>query len=387
MTTDAFSNRGFSVPYLSVPIRNVLEIGVKSSQAEALPHENGRSRRPHGGCLVRLIDRPRMFPGPRLFACAVGILLLPLVCRLEADGPGDEVKVPAIAGQYVTVYRPAGDRFPGPDTPQLKAGQFYRDWVPNDHAIIQGLDQRWHAIGITHPLTTTDSVHEGEYQSFHAVAPAGRLSDVWRDSAWRDEPKILPPAERPGEILEHHAPFIIRRGDEYVMVYGPSPLRWATSPDLSIWKPHGTLLSTPPTGRDPHVLLWQDRYYLLYCVEDRVDACTSADLVNWSPPRTILRMPQGVAPESPTLVRCQDTFFLFVCGWDGIWDRQTIQGAYQHVTYVYQSDDPMKFPTAQEIARLAAHAPEVFRDEQGDWFISSAEWPARGVSIARLEWR
>lgn len=28
--------------------------------------------------------------------------------------------VPRLAGDYVTVYRPAGDRFPGPDTRELK---------------------------------------------------------------------------------------------------------------------------------------------------------------------------------------------------------------------------------------------------------------------------
>ena len=323
----------------------------------------------------------------RLLACALCALVAPLLHRLRADEPGSNVKVPAIVGQYVTVYRPAGDRFPGPDTPQLKAGQFYRDWVPNDHAIIKGLDNRWHAIGITHPLTTTENVHEGEFQSFHAVSAEGALRDVWQDGAWKDRPKILSPAARPGEILENHAPFIIRRGNEYVMVFGPSPLRWATSPDLSTWTARGTLLRTPPTGRDPNILLWQDRYYLLYCVEDRVDACTSTDLVNWSAPRTIRKMPQNVAPESPSLIHCHGTFYLFVCGWDGIWDRQTIEGAYQHVTYVYQSDDPLDFESREEVARVESHAPEVFQDEQGDWYISSVEWPARGVNIARLEWR
>ncbi len=303
-------------------------------------------------------------------------MLVPLlVGQLRAESPAAGVKVPRIAGKYVTVYRPAPDRFAGPDTHELKAGQLYRDWVPNDHAIIKGSDQRWHAIGITHPLTTPTHVHDGEYQSFHAVAPAGPLRDVMRDGVWSDHPKILPPTQRPGEILENHAPYIVRRDREYVMIYGPTPLRWATSPNLFDWTVHGTLLRPPPTGRDPNLLLWQGRYYLSYCVEDHVDACTSEDLIHWSEPSTIVTLPSGVAPESPSLIRFGGTFYLFVCGWNGVWDRQSIQGAYQHVTYVYQSADPLDFRAHHEVARLESHAPEIFQDEMGDWYISSAEWP------------
>jgi beta-fructofuranosidase len=74
-----------------------------------------------------------------------------------------------------------------------------------------------------------------------------------------------------------------------------------------------------------------------------------------------------------------------VCGWNGIWDRKTVQGAYQHRSYVYQSDDPLRFD-GKAVTHLEAHAPEIFQDEDGQWFISSAEWPKRGVSIAKLAW-
>jgi beta-fructofuranosidase len=97
-------------------------------------------------------------------------------------------------------------------------------------------------------------------------------------------------------------------------------------------------------------------------------------------------MKKGVDPESPSVVRYSDTFCLFVCGGNGVWDRKDVQGAYQHKTYVYQSDDPLKFEFDSEVAVIDAHAPEIFQDEAGDWFISSVEWPHRGVSIARLVW-
>jgi beta-fructofuranosidase len=95
-------------------------------------------------------------------------------------------------------------------------------------------------------------------------------------------------------------------------------------------------------------------------------------------------MRKGIDPESPSIARYNGTFYLFVCGWNGKWDRKDIQGAYQHKTYVYQSDDPLWFEN--EVAVLDAHAPEISQDEAGDWFISSVEWPHRGVSIARLGW-
>jgi hypothetical protein len=50
-------------------------------------------------------------------------------------------------------------------------------------------------------------------------------------------------------------------------------------------------------------------------------------------------------------------------------------------------DDPLRFELENEVTVVDAHAPEVFQDENGDWFISSAEWPHRGVSIAPLTWR
>ena len=125
---------------------------------------------------------------------------------------------------------------------------------------------------------------------------------------------------------------------------------------------------------------------MVFCTEDRVGVRTSKDLIHWGQSRTLLRMKAGVAPESPSLVRFDGSFYLFVCGWDGVWDRKTVAGAYQHRTYVYRSDDPVSFDGAAEVAQLESHAPEVLQGEDGQWYISSAEWPARGVSIARLRW-
>jgi len=293
--------------------------------------------------------------------------------------------VPRLAGEYVTVYRPDGDVYPGPGTAELVAGTWYADWVPNDHMVLRGPDGAWHAFGITHPLTSTARVHDGEYLSFHARSPQGSLREVLQDGLWADLPKVLPPGERPAERLENHAPFIVQHGGQYHMFYGPSPIRRAVSTDLLAWTPVGPVFAETEGARDPNLLLWEGVYHLVFCSLDEVRLCTSRDLLTWSESTTILRLPAGIAPESPVLIRYAGTFYLFVCGWDGIWDQREVAGAYQHVTYVFRSEQPDRFLGA-EIARLDAHAPEVFQDEVGDWFISSAEWPAHGISIAPLTW-
>lgn len=325
-------------------------------------------------------------PGLRI-AFAFLVVIVGLMRLAAGENDRRAVKVPKIDGPYITVYRPQRDRFPGPDTPQLKTGDWYDDWVPNDHAFVKGRDNRWHAFGITHPLTGTDAVHEGEFQSFHAVAPKGLLRDVLRDGVWKDLPKVLPAAERPGEILANHAPYIVEKDGLYQMIYGPSPIRLATSTDLRTWTPKGSLFHEPSGARDPSVWLWQGTYYMVFCTKDSVNARTSKDLLHWTESRTVVRMKNNVAPESPSVVRFDGTFYLFVCGWNGIWDRKTVQGAYQHVTYVYQSDDPLVYDVDREVTRLQSHAPEVFRGEDSRWYVSSAEWPQRGISIAPLIWK
>jgi beta-fructofuranosidase len=296
-----------------------------------------------------------------------------------------KVKVPRIEGDYVNVYKPSGDVFPGPAVGPLEAGRYYDEWVANDHCFIRDDGGCWHAFGITHPWSGLEEVHAGEFLSFHAVAPMGTLKAVLSEGAWRDQAKVLPPSQRTGEMLENHAPYIVKSSGLYHMLYGPSPLRHATSRDLYTWTAQG-LLTDSPISRDPHVFLWEDAYYILTCGRLDVRMASLNSFASCGETHTILKTKENVDPESPTLVRHNDVFYLFVCGWNNVWDKEDLQGAYQHITYVYESEDPFRFDADKEITRLNAHAPEVFQDEEGDWYISSAEWPCRGVSIARLVW-
>jgi beta-fructofuranosidase len=298
---------------------------------------------------------------------------------------------PKIAGNYVRVYMPGEDVFPGPDSPSFKAGQSYAEWVPNDHAILRGPDDRWHALGITHPKPPDyqpprygKNVHEAEWLLFHAVAPKGTLKHGLKTGAWRDQAKVLAPVARPDEIKACHAPFIVRRDGTYHMIYGPSPLRLATSTNLFDWQPAGALFEQKGGARDPNVFFHDGRYILYYVTGNAVLARTSTDLKHWSAdPIEVFRMRRGGDPESPSIVERDGRFYLFVCLWDA---ADEVNGAYDNRTFVFRSADPLDFKAAPCVAELKAHAPEVFRDEDGDWFISSVEWPHRGVSLAPLAW-
>ena len=80
-------------------------------------------------------------------------------------------------------------------------------------------------------------------------------------------------------------------------------------------------------------------------------------------------MKDNIDAESPSIINYNGTYYLFVCGWNGIRENDELNSAYQHITYVFQSDDPYHFDFNKVITRLNAHAPEIFQDEDGDWYI------------------
>lgn len=319
-----------------------------------------------------------------------GILVIILNCHItEAQ---EKKYIPIQANDYIRVYKPDGDYFFGPDTPNLKEGKWYDEWVPNDHTFVKADDGKWHIFGITHPLVETKplnkGIHEGEYASFHAVSGATSFIETVKEHHYNDLPKILKPKDRPGEIPANHAPYIIRKDGLYQMVYGHSPIRLAVSSNLYDWEPKRELFSDPDGARDPNLILYRGTYYLTYCSIKSVRMVTSKDLIHWSKPKTILKT-NKFDPESPSLILYKNSFYLFVCAWVDDWDGTDIQGAYTHKAYVYNSDDLSDFgiDDEKEITVLNSHAPEIFQGEDDQWYISSVEWPYRGVSIDKLNWK
>lgn len=316
--------------------------------------------------------------------------LSPLLFQCTFKSP-NKVFIPKQANEFVWVYKPAGDHFFGPDTENLKEGEWYDDWVPNDHTFVKDTVGKWHIFGITHPLVQTNplhiGIHEGEFASFHAVSSATNFKETLKYHHYTDLPKVLSPKERPDEILANHAPYIIKRNGIYNMIYGPNPIRLAESSDLTKWNVKGELFSDDDGARDPNLLFYNGTYYVVYCSIKSVRLRKSKDLIHWGEPVTIFKT-NKFDPESPSLINFNNSFYLFVCAWDGIWDEKEIQGAYPHKTYVYHSQDLLNFGVDEEkeITTLKSHAPEIFQDEDGQWYISSVAWPNRGINIDRLKW-
>lgn len=284
--------------------------------------------------------------------------------------------IPVIAGEFVPIYVPQGDVFPGPDSKTLKAGQWYDSWVPNDHSFIRGPDGFWHGFGCTDPAD------EAYWLAFHIVSPAGTLRESMRPAAWKESAKVLTPAERPGERREVYAPFVIERSGMYYMFYGPTDIRVAVSKDLFHWKPLLTCFThNEGCARDPHVSLINGVYHLVYMAGCSVFLRTSPDLLSWPDPSVeIFRLKGRGVPESPLLIEYDGLFYLF---WT-IWDKSC---SYDNRTFVFRSDRPDNFQNADELPQIAAHAPELMQDNDGQWYITSAERPYRGISMAKLEWK
>ncbi len=169
-----------------------------------------------------------------------------------------------------------------------------------------------------------------------------------------------------------------------------SHLGWATSPDLKTWTDRGKL-AAKGSGRDPNLHYWNNTYYLYRCANDGgVSLVTSPDFTTWSDPVIVFQPAVATwATESPSIIPYAGKFYLFWCLWDKAGPPVPEDGSkpgYGATTYVYCSDEPDDFHHAPLVATLHAHAPEIFQDEQGRWYISSADYPATGVQVARLKW-
>jgi hypothetical protein len=295
-------------------------------------------------------------------------------------------KVPQIAGDYVLIYKPRPDVYTGENTKNYRKGAAYKSWQPNDHTFIKGPDGRWHCFGITRPNDVKDDgVHEGEGLCFHAVAPLGTLEQAFRPQVWIDQPKL-------NVSGCGWAPVVLKIGDTYSII--GSGLGRAESKDLCNWEDKGRL-AVKGDGRDPNVLFWNGLYYLVRCCGNSVTLVTSLDFVHWSEPVEIFKVDNtSWNCESPTLLRHENKFYLFWCLWDaagsGGLDPKLYDGhdpsTYTYRTYVYASDTPTNFLNQPLLTQLNAHAPEIVQDEKGNWFISSADYPQRGVNLAMLVW-
>jgi hypothetical protein len=289
-------------------------------------------------------------------------------------------RIPRVAAAFVNIYKPQADVFTLPTVRSSDGnhtyvqGTTYPDWRTNDHTFIKDSRNRWHCFGITRPWITGDNGHCGEGLCFHAVAPEGTFSQAVRFQSWRDEPKI-----HVGDC--GWAPMAVKIGPEYSLI--GSQLGRASSTDLYAWTDKGKL-NVKGKGRDTNILLWNNTYYLLRCAGNGISLVTSEDFIRWTDP-VIIYKPQkeSYQTESPFLVPYEGLFYLFWTLWD-MADKTT--SGYCPRTYVHCSESPLDFHGKPVLAEYTVHAPEIIQDEDGQWFMSTADHPHRGISVAPLVW-
>lgn len=283
-------------------------------------------------------------------------------------------------------------------------------WYINDHTFVYGPNGTWHLFGITH----TDPADPSEEVNMAHAITTDHIGDFSDAAAWLQgkQPFALGAVSPPETFL--WAPYVLfdPQSQIFYMYYcgggddrAEFQIRLAISRDLYNWQRKGTLFTGGVDGRDPMVLdlgttdnPFSYRYVIYYCGTEpddpsinnvsHVTYCrTSNDLLNWSP---IVQVAFeggydgnnfGGPTESPFVVRRGSSFYLFTGAWDGSYTQ----------TRVFLSSDPTNFGsvvngTATQVGAVTSHAPEVIRDLQGDWWLSSAGWGAGGVYLSPLTW-
>lgn len=331
--------------------------------------------------------RRQLLKGSLIAAMAVGVQRHLWAAKTQPAAPVQTTpnaigrpRVPKVTGAFVNIYKPQSDVYTLKTVSTADGhitytqGATYPDWRTNDHTFIKDGNNRWHCFGITKPWVSGDNSHQGEGLCFHAIGPEGTFAQAATFQSWRDLPKIA--------VADcGWAPASVKIGSEYSLI--GSRLGRAVSTDLNTWVDKGRL-AAKGGNRDPYILFWKNTYYLLRCDGNGVNLVTSADFLTWSDPVTIYKpKKESYQTESPVLIPYNGLFYLFWTLWDTA-DKTT--SGYCPRTYVHCSESPDNFLDKPVLTEFTVHAPEIIQDESGKWFISSADYPHRGVSVAPLAW-
>ena len=276
-----------------------------------------------------------------------------------------------------------------------------RTWHVNDHCFVKGPDGRWHMIGITHP-DPPDHVTRGGYLA-HATAE-GLLAAPWAKHSF-----ALRPNRQRGETVLW-APHVIATGDRYFMFVctgGDDPAAFgislAVSHDLWRWRRRpGVLFRDGFQARDPMVLWIEEigAWVMYYCATEVpsggrhvVAYRTSPDLISWSD-RAIAYVDRAAGTEygpteSPFVVRRGRYFYLFIGPRPYARPTDDLPN-HEHPGYdgtdVFRSSRWNQWADDDLVGHVPAHAAEVIRDDDGNWYVSHAGIKRGGLHLARLRW-
>ena len=168
----------------------------------------------------------------------------------------------------------------------------------------------------------------------------------------------------------------------------------ATSTDLITWKRHpaNPMVVDGYDARDPFILKIGDGWVMYYTATSTpnggnhiVVSMKSKDLIHWGERQVVFTDPSvgtfGGPTESPTVIRRGDYYYLFI----GPRDEKGCVDSYRNTT-VFRSKDPFKWTIEDRVGQLTAHAVEVVRDVDRQWYVSHCGWEQGGVYLAKLYW-
>lgn len=266
-------------------------------------------------------------------------------------------------------------------------------WCINDHTFIYNPDtKRWHVIGITHSRNM-DYIKDPGINLLHISA------DSLFQTPWEIHSHALTadPEKHKESVL--WAPYCIFHKGKYYLyacaggqqgahIHDAYQINLYLSDDLFTWKRYqnNPLLTDGFDARDPVVLPNGKQWILYYTANSTpqggnhiIAAYTSNDLLHWDNRKIVFTHPKegtfGGPTESPFVLKRGNWYYMFLC--DG-----------GH-TDVYRSDDPFHFEYENLIVEIQdCRASEIIKDNEGNYFISSAGWFGGnyGLKIAPLTW-
>lgn len=276
------------------------------------------------------------------------------------------------AGDFTRIYNPSIEE--------------ERDWYINDHCFVRAKNGLWHMFGITHeePADPLDVKFLAHATSNELLSPQ-----------WDRQAHVLHTDYQNWKEVHVWAPHVVEYEDLFYMFYCAGDddhsrykIHLATSTDLWEWKRHpgNPMMVDGFDARDPMVLHLGDRWAMYYTATSEpsggnhvVVAVTSYDLVHWTDKRPVFvhtaSGTYGGPTESPFVVARNGKYYLFVC----------TNTPYDN-TAVYESESSFEWKMENQIGEIPAHAAEVIRVSEDEWYVSRCGWGRGGLHLARLEW-
>ena len=273
------------------------------------------------------------------------------------------------------------------------------NWHVNDHCFIRDGNNYWHMFGIVYP-----DPYSGDHSYVNYFGHAG--ATALGDGSWSQMDPPFYEMIQEGDVL--WAPHVIYHDSKYYMFYcgGGSldnyEICLRTSNDLINWSDYQVLFRDGIQARDPMVLwLKEEQCWVMYYTATLVSSGgyyvvayrTSNDLYNWSE-RNIAYTDYHSGTtygntESPFVVNRGEYYYLFVGPRPYDFPTESLPN-WEHPGYkgtdIFRSVHWNKWTNADIVGHIDAHAPEIIRDNNEEWYISHCGVLQGGLFIRKLHW-